>query len=619
MTDKKIPTGGQPVGGTAKNFAELDTPIVAQSPNGDNKQITKARAAIGDLLDGTTPDIDNSPNGRLRPESLGWQPVSAEKLAEYTPETAADNVKRGVWLDVNGVFYERKQPTNFLEAVVYEKLNAEFFQEIEDSWSDGGPDATDVDLLAALLCELDAIEGSREALETFALSNVENLAQMSKAEISEFCVALRAKGVTKEWVRVDLRPAITEERRKQKEQAQTLGDGFAGEATWRTYVAAAEGLGYRFRLNELSDTVETNGERMDDVVDAVLLSKLHEKGLKSPDVARRAFTTAAAQNPYHPVKEYLAGQKWDEKDHIEKLAEYFTDTHDPITYQNGTQRTVSHAFLQRWLVGAVAKVYDPMNAQNPMLILDGAQGSGKSYFAKWICPMPNLHFEGAIRPEDKDYLSYLTTRWIWEVSELGVTMRKSDREALKAFLTKQDASFRPAYGRYGLVKPALASFIGTVNFEGALLADTTGHRRFWPVNLAGLDWNYSQDVDVNQLWAQAYALYRQGEPWQLSTEERVAHANIVQTYEVEDILAGYVLEYFRVESGNDALFMTTTEIISILRKPEGADLKGSEKALSMQLATSLTSLGLVRKRQYVATEKAQRWGYAGITRRLPSD
>lgn len=64
MTDKKIPTGGQPVGGTAGHFAELDTPIVAQSPNGDNKQITKARAAIGAILDG------HSPNG-VTPGDLG--------------------------------------------------------------------------------------------------------------------------------------------------------------------------------------------------------------------------------------------------------------------------------------------------------------------------------------------------------------------------------------------------------------------------------------------------------------------------------------------------------------------------------------------------------------------
>ena len=205
------------------------------------------------------------------------------------------------------------------------------------------------------------------------------------------------------------------------------------------------------------------------------------------------------------------------------------------------------------------------------------------------------------------------------MSELGATMRKADREALKDFVTKQDATFRPAYGRHAPVKPALASFIGTVNFEGALLFDPTGNRRFWPVTLAGLDWNYSQDVDVNQLWAQAYALYQSGESWQFSTEERAAHAEIVQTYEVEDILSGYVQEYFRVEPGNEALFMTTTEIISTLRKPEGADLKGSEKALSMQLATSLTSLGLVRKRQYVASEKAQRWGYVEIAKRLPLD
>ena len=35
-------------------------------------------------------------------------------------------------------------------------------------------------------------------------------------------------------------------------------------------------------------------------------------------------------------------------------------------------------------------------------------------------------------------------------------------------------------------------------------------------NLTKIDKNYSQDIDVNQLWGQAVALFNMGEPWVLT-------------------------------------------------------------------------------------------------------
>lgn len=471
--------------------------------------------------------------------------------------------------------------------------------------------------LDTLLAELASVPDGAE-VKRFALAAVPSLAKLGRADQAQFYTHLQERaGITGEWVRLDLKPAVKEAARAAaRSDTDEDGAGFNG-ATWIDYVNAAAELGYSFRLNDLNDGLEVNDQRMTDATEAVILSKLHARNLKSADVAKRAFLAAAVADRYHPVKAYLEKLEWDGADHIGALAIHFLDTHTPITYENGSQRSVFHAFLLRWLVGAVAKVYDSSRAQNPMLILDGAQGRGKSFFAKWICPLPDMHIEGAIRPDDKDYLSYLTTRWVWEVSELGATMRKADREALKAFITLQDATFRPAYGRHALVKPALASFIGTVNLDGALLNDPTGHRRFWPVSLETIDWGYSQVVDVNQLWAQAYALYLAGEPWQLTNEERRAHAEIVDLYEVEDILAGYVQEYFLIDTENETLFTQTTDIVTTLRDPKGADLKGSERALSMQLASTLKRLGLVRERRF-DNYGARRWGYRGIQRRRPA-
>lgn len=433
-----------------------------------------------------------------------------------------------------------------------------------------------------------------DGLQKFALDHIGDLAEMSRKDLAEFCSELKRLGVTGEWIRTELRPAVSDERRNNDTGV-----------TWTHYVQAAQELGYKFRLNDLNDKLEINGRLMTDVSEAEVLSYLHARGLRNTDVARRAFVTTAAQNRHHPVKSYLESLRWDGRDHIAHLCEFLTDAHDPIAYEDGSTRSVSHTWLRRWFVGATGKVYNASDNQNPTVILDGAQGKGKSSLVKYVAsPLPHLHREGPIRPEDKDHYGYLCTTWVWEISELGATFRRADREALKSFLTMQEVAYRPAFARYDVHKPALCSFIGTVNVSAGLLNDPTGHRRFRPVELTKIDWAYRQKVDINQVWAQAYHLYRMGETWQLSPEELKVHKAICELYEEENLIEGYIRRWFSINRDNDEMYTHTTEIIDTLKTC--ANLREGERALTMRVAETLKTLGLKKVKRNNA------WGYTGI-------
>ncbi len=434
-----------------------------------------------------------------------------------------------------------------------------------------------------------------DAAKQWALDNIEDIARLARANQARLYATLNERGLSQDWINRDLKPSV-------KASAKV---GKADGRIWTDYVNAARDLGYTFRLCVLEDTLQCNGEPMSGPLEDEILVHLHARGFKDVELARRSFTTDARQRQFHPVKEFLQSLKWDGNDHIAKLASHFTDEHDPITYSDNTQRTVLHAFLRRWLIGAAAKVF--IGAQNPMLVLAGGQGKGKSHFVKWLAGddvIPEMHFEGAIKPEDKDYLRYLTTRWVWEVSELGVTMRKADVEALKAFLTLQMATYRPAHGRYVLNKPALASFIGTVNPAGSLLNDPTGARRFRIVELADIDWTYDGTIDPHQVWAQAYALWKQGETWNLSSEEKTTHAAITEMYQAEDPFEGVIRESFDIDPERDEWFMSTIEILRKLGKRE------DDRSNQMKVSTTMRILGLKRKRRQ--HNGIQQMGYVGI-------
>ncbi len=358
-------------------------------------------------------------------------------------------------------------------------------------------------------------------------------------------------------------------------------------------------LGYSFALNLLDSSIEVNGERIDDIIDAQIVVRMYDRGFKSKEHIRLVYTTLAAENAYHPVKQYLESLQWDGQNHISKLSTYFTGSDDPITYANGKTAPLFRVWLGKWLIGTVAKVFatGAVRAQPPMLVLDGPQGIGKSVFARWIgSPMDELFIESDIQPDNREHERYLATKWIWEVAELGATTRKSDREALKSFLTKAESTFRTPYDKYGKIKPVLASFIGTVNGEDGFLSDPTGNRRFLCAKIETINHSYQQDIDINQVWAQAYALWKSGETWQLTEIEKLVQSSTNKTHSKEPALLGRILDVCDIYEGDAASMPQTYRATTgaIVVKLQSSGVTGGTKQIEMDTAAALKYLGLTQ-------------------------
>lgn len=359
-------------------------------------------------------------------------------------------------------------------------------------------------------------------------------------------------------------------------------------------------LGYSFRLNLCTDTVEVNGRPLSDITAAKIRMDLRDIGLhKKIKAAEDAYIAEAEKNAYHPVKDYLNGLKWDGRDHIGTLTSFLHSSDPPVEYADGSTCPLHVVYIYRWLIGAVAKALDAR--QNPMLVLDSIQGLGKSFLVKWLCSsLPAYFIEGPINVTDKDSDVRLMGRWLWEVSELDATTRKADQSALKAFITKEIVSVRKAYGRYDIIKPALASLVGTVNNTSGFLADESGSRRFMITRLEYIDRRYTE-IDIDQLWAQAVHLYRSGEQWALTSEEAQAQQATNERYEVETTLDDWIERYYVF----DPSYTTPVSLADVLVELARADIRlsGSERMQAAELARSLSRHGAKR----VHTRQGKRW------------
>jgi len=356
----------------------------------------------------------------------------------------------------------------------------------------------------------------------------------------------------------------------------------------KDFMLAFDQLGYSFRLNILDDTIEVNGKPITDGQAAIIRNQVRDVGLINTSRIGDALMENAYTNQYNPIREYLDSLQWDGKDWIDVLAVgYLTDTSEQSPWA-----------FKRWLIGAVAKVYE--KAQNFMLVFDGSQGIGKSVLTRWLCPLPEYFMEGRINPDDKDAMLRLCNKMVWEVSELQSTTRKADREALKGFITTEEVTIRRAYARYDISKPAICSLVGTINEDGAgFLTDPTGNRRFVILNLTAINWAYRQEVDINQVWAQAVNLYKQGESWKLTTPEKEQQSQVNSSYEMESFVHILFNEYYLIDPQSSE-WATLNDIIN---KLEVNGLKGSQQANINELTRILTKGGAKRFRARVGVKR----------------
>lgn len=403
-----------------------------------------------------------------------------------------------------------------------------------------------------------------------------------------------------------------------------MDDSSSKQSMSAMLLQALESLNMTFRLNRLEDNIEVDGKRLDDVVSAEINLGLVDKGFSRPNIAD-GVTVLAGRNAYHPIEDYLLGLKWDGHNHLRKLMDHLTGDGITIAYDGATVPLYASLF-GRWLTGAVARALgveaaNPFRHQTPMLVIIGPQGEGKSSLIRWLVSGVGYEFhrESMINPHSIEDVRSMVTKWIWEVSELGSSLRRGDRDALKSFITQEWHTYRKPWGKHQITKPTLCNLVGTLNRETGFLDDPTGNRRFLPVTINAIDHGYSSCIDVNQLWAQIVELYRTGKTTpELNRAERDALQSVYREHQVENPLATYISMYFDVEPGNESMKCHTATIIHRLHR-FGIRMPADLKAAGRELNDVLTPMGLQSGEFRVDGIKGRGWLGIQPNKMIPPD
>ncbi len=223
----------------------------------------------------------------------------------------------------------------------------------------------------------------------------------------------------------------------------------------------------------------------------------------SSNAVAETLLLVASEHKFDPVKEYLTRQAalWDGVPRNDTLLERCCG----VALVSGDGRDIT-AHVRRvsgkWLTSAAARGLRPGCKVDTVLILEGAQGGGKTGFFE------DLGGEFyALSPKDleaKDGLMLIAGSWIVELSELS-SLRNVHKDAAKTYFTTRFDKFRLPYARGISIVQRRSVFGGSYNpiIGEEPATDRSGNRRYWFMKTTGeIDREYLRRWR-DQIWAEA--------------------------------------------------------------------------------------------------------------------
>ena len=258
-------------------------------------------------------------------------------------------------------------------------------------------------------------------------------------------------------------------------------------------------------------------------------------GIVSSQKVDDALALEFEKKRFHPIVDFLKSLEWDGVQRIDTLLiDYFGADDNPYT----------RASIRKMLCAAVARVFQPGVKFDTALILVGPQETYKSTFIKKLGK--DWFSDTFTTVQGKESFEQLQGAWIIEMAELS-GLKKAEVETIKHFISKREDQFRPAYGRTVETYKRQCVFFGTTNKDD-FLRDPTGNRRFLPVDVRPeyVTKSVTEDLteyEIDQIWAEAYVLYKAGEPLYMTGEEDIIAKIEQHKHSEADERKGIIEEY----------------------------------------------------------------------------
>lgn len=268
-------------------------------------------------------------------------------------------------------------------------------------------------------------------------------------------------------------------------------------------------------LEILVPGLQSTVDNAKEVAAGEVMDCMHRAGMAVASFETNLCQVAEA-NPYNPVASWIASRPWDGQS---RLQAFFHTVQEAQPTRMADGRVLKEVLMRRWLISGVAAAFEPDGVvARGVLTFVSKQNLGKTRWARQLAPAElQLIADGVVLdPANKDSVKQVISKWIVELGEVDATFRRTDIAALKSFISRSHDEIRRPYARTESRYARRTILFASVNDE-RFLRDATGNTRWWTVHAVAL--GEPAQIDMQQVWAEAHALYGDGETWHLSAEE----------------------------------------------------------------------------------------------------
>ncbi len=306
-------------------------------------------------------------------------------------------------------------------------------------------------------------------------------------------------------------------------------------------------------------------------------------------ILKKILTSPNQTKPYNPIKEYFQSMdgKYAGESHIDRLCSFLV-ARDYGDHPKGYyQKRLVYTF-RKWIVATVACAMGLKENDAMFVVVNNEEGIGKSTLLEFLIP---LQLRGYYSKSSKDmnFPDMFTSNLMINFDEM-IGLTKSTSEQFKNILSSKNINVSK---RFTTTRQRYASTCGTSNKDadnGGFLHPDMGLRRFAINHIETIDWEYNNQVDIDQIWAEAMMLLTQDFEYAWNPEDFKEFGQYNSRFIVHTTCYKLIKEFYQLPEEGDEEVVAFKMPVEILR-----DLRAAHKFNSSMTTVSDVNIGIALK------------------------
>jgi predicted P-loop ATPase len=324
-------------------------------------------------------------------------------------------------------------------------------------------------------------------------------------------------------------------------------------------------------------------------IEDISLHMLEDNITGCESILKKILTSPNQTKPYNPIKEYfenLSG-KYCGESHIERLCSYLRARDFGDKQEGYYQKRLTYT-LRKWMVATVACAKGIKENDAMLVVVNNEEGIGKSTFLEFLVPDPLKGYYSKSQKE-MNFPDMFTSNLLINFDEM-IGLSRSKAEQFKNIMSSRRINVSK---RFTTTKQRYASACGTSNKDaehGGFLTSDMGTRRFAINHIDAIDWEYINQVDVDQIWAEAVMLLDQDFEYTWNPGDFKEFSEYNSRFILQTSSFKLLKEFYRLPEHGDEDLVVFKMPVEILR-----DLRAAHKVNSSMTTVSEVNIGIALK------------------------